>query len=60
LERLARCAGGEFFHEFEYEDWEEVDVNRPVPIWICFFLVFSYICMGRSANMSICGLHLLG
>ena len=42
------CAGGEFFHEFEYEDWEEVDVNRPVPIWICFFLVFSYICMGRD------------
>ncbi|XP_023330875.1 uncharacterized protein LOC111703223 isoform X2 [Eurytemora carolleeae] len=44
--RTARLTGGEFFHEFEYEDWEEVDVTKPIPIWICFFLVFSYICMG--------------
>ena len=22
-------------------------MTKPIPIWICFFLVFSYICMGR-------------
>jgi len=41
--RTTRTTGGEFFHEFEYEDWEEVDITRPVPLWICLFLVFGIL-----------------
>lgn len=41
--RMTRTTGGEFFHEFEYEDWEEVDITRPVPLWICLLLVFSIL-----------------
>jgi len=41
--RTTRTTGGEFFHEFEYEDWEEVDITRPVPLWICLLLVFSIL-----------------
>jgi len=41
--RTTRTTGGEFFHEFEYEDWEEVDITRPVPLWICIVLMFSVI-----------------
>ena len=40
--------GGEFFHEFEYEDWEEVDITRPVPLWICLFLVFGILFGGKQ------------
>jgi len=38
-----RTTGGEFFHEFEYEDWEEVDITKPVPLWICLLLVFGIL-----------------
>lgn len=38
-----RTTGGEFFHEFEYEDWEEVDITKPVPLWVCFLLVFGIL-----------------
>jgi len=41
--RTARTTGGEFFHEFEYEDWEEVDITRPVPLWICIVLMFGVL-----------------
>merc|ERR1711892_17708 len=41
--RTARTTGGEYFHEFEYEDWEEVDITRPVPLWICLLLVFGIL-----------------
>ena len=40
--------GGEFFHEFEYEDWEEIDVTKPIPIWISFLLLISYLCLGNK------------
>ena len=38
-----RTTGGEYFHEFEYEDWEEVDITKPIPIWICLLLVFGIL-----------------
>ena len=30
-------------HEFEYEDWEEVDITKPIPIWICLLLIFGIL-----------------
>ena len=38
-----RTTGGEYFHEFEYQDWEEVDITKPIPIWICLLLVFGIL-----------------
>ena len=38
-----RTTGGEFLHEFEYEDWEEVDITKPIPIWICLLLIFGIL-----------------
>ena len=49
--RTTRTTGGEFFHEFEYEDWEEVDVTRPVPIWISLLLVFGILFGGKFSNV---------
>ena len=43
-----RTTGGEFFHEFEYEDWEEVDITKPVPLWVCFLLVFGILFGGET------------
>ena len=45
---LSKHPGGEYFHEFEYEDWEEVDITRPVPLWICLLLVFGILFGGNS------------
>ena len=38
-----RTTGGEYLHEFEYEDWEEVDITKPIPIWICLLLIFGIL-----------------
>ena len=38
-----RTTGGELLHEFEYEDWEEVDITKPIPIWICLLLIFGIL-----------------
>ena len=45
-----RTTGGEYFHEFEYEDWEEVDITKPIPIWICLLLVFGILFGGRYVS----------
>ena len=50
-----RTTGGEYFHEFEYQDWEEVDITKPIPIWICLLLVFGILFGGDFTSLTIKG-----